>query len=72
MKAHWVNRPRSDGGTSIQIRWQDTALGRGQSETFTRPDLAAEFRRAVEASGCRWPVGWVRGEGWARDLGQVL
>jgi integrase len=72
MKAYWVNRERSNGETSIQIRWHDADLHRGQSETFSRPDLAAEFKKAVAASGCRWPRGWVRGAGWARDLTGIV
>jgi hypothetical protein len=61
--AQWVSRPRTDGGTSIQIKWRMD--GRWQSETFTDARLAAEFRTAVEQAGHRWPEGWVQGEGWA-------
>jgi hypothetical protein len=35
--AQWVNRPRADGGTSIQIKWRMD--GRWQAETFTEPRL---------------------------------
>jgi integrase len=61
--AQWVSRPRTDGGVSVQIKWRMD--GRWQSETFTKPKLAAEFRAAVEDAGHRWPEGWIRGEGWA-------
>jgi integrase len=61
--AQWVSRPRADGGVSVQIKWRMD--GRWQSETFTSPRLAAEFRAAVEDAGHRWPDGWVKGEGWA-------
>jgi hypothetical protein len=61
--AQWVSRQRTDGGMSVQIKWRMD--GRWQSETFTSPRLAAEFRAAVEEAGHRWPDGWIRGEGWA-------
>jgi integrase len=64
--AQWVTRPRTDGGTSFQIKWRMD--GRWQSETFTDPRLAAEFRAAVEQAGHCWPEGWVKGEGWALDV----
>lgn len=60
--AQWVNRPRSDGGLSIQIKWRMD--GAWQSETFTDARLAAEFRTAVETADHRWPDGWVKGQGW--------
>jgi hypothetical protein len=44
-----VNRPRTDGGISIQIKWRQG--GEWESETFTNPRLASEFRSALEASG---------------------
>ena len=64
--AQWVRRPRTDGGESIQIKWRIGS--QWQSETFTDPRLAAEFRTAVELAGHRWPTGWVRGEGWAAPV----
>jgi hypothetical protein len=51
--AQWVNRARTDGGQSIQIKWR--MEGRWQSETFTNARAASEFRAAVEACGHRWP-----------------
>jgi hypothetical protein len=68
---HPRNRPLTCGnaggrgrtaGESIQIKWRGD--GSWQSETFTDPRLAAEFRTAVELAGHRWPQGWVKGEGW--------
>lgn len=59
--AQWVNRARTDGGQSIQIKWR--MQGRWQCETFTDARAAAEFRAAVEAGGHRWPPGWVKGQG---------
>lgn len=57
------SRERADGGVTIQIKWRMD--GRWQSESFTSPRSAAEFRAAVEDAGDRWPEGWVKGHGWA-------
>ena len=73
MSAHLYVRPRLRGGASIQVKWRDRSLGRWQSETFDGFDAAAaaEFRAAVTACGDRWPAGWNRGQGWARNLRDV-
>ena len=60
--AQMVQRTRTDGGVSVQIKWR--LNGRWQSETFTNVRLAAEFQTAVEAGGHAWPEGWVKGKGW--------
>ena len=60
--AQWVKRARADGGTSIQIKWR--LDGRWQTETFTDPHLASDFRSAVELAGHQWPADWIKGEGW--------
>jgi integrase len=60
--AAWVNRPRNDGETSIQIKWR--MEGEWQTETFTDARLASEFRTAVEMAGHAWPADWIKGEGW--------
>jgi hypothetical protein len=66
MSASWVERPRTDGGASVQIKWGDVDHHRAwQSETFTDRSLAAQFQSAVTAAGDRWPPGWIRGAGWA-------
>jgi hypothetical protein len=51
---------------SIQIKWRMD--GRWQSETFTDPRAAAEFRLAVEQAGHRWPDGWIKRHGWAAQV----
>lgn len=61
--------PRSarDGSiTSYQTRFR---LGGGrkdpvQTETFDEEAQAEEFKRLVDEAGQRWPVGWVKGQGF--------
>jgi integrase len=64
--AQWIPRERTDGGVSIQIKWRMD--GRWQSETFTDPRAAAEFRLAVEQAGHRWPDGWIKRHGWVAQV----
>jgi hypothetical protein len=61
---------RSDGITTVQVKWR--LAGRRsawQSETFAagtsaqHEARAAAFQADVEEAGNRWPVGWTRG--WA-------
>ncbi|MBI1352118.1 MAG: tyrosine-type recombinase/integrase [Actinomycetales bacterium] len=57
-------RTRKDGSTAFRVVWREN--GQKQSETFGpgRQLQAKAFLRDVEASGERWPVGWVKGVGY--------
>lgn len=57
-------RTRKDGETAFRVVWREA--GQKQSETFGpgRQLQAKAFLRDVEASGERWPAGWVKGKGY--------
>jgi hypothetical protein len=46
----------------VQIKWRMD--GRWQSETFTVPRSAAEFRRVSRLPVIGGREGWIKGEGW--------
>lgn len=48
-------------GESYRIVWRED--GKKQSETLATLDDAERFKKLVEGSGNRWPVGWVKGVG---------
>jgi integrase len=68
-------RPRTDGGTSYQVRW---VLGGGraeqgrieQTETFTSRSRALLFKAEVEEAGHDWPTNH-EGIRWTKGLGYV-
>jgi integrase len=65
-KAYWQERRRADGGISIQIKWRPggDSTQPWESETFTNPKNAADFKARVEDEGrLQWPDGWVKGQG---------
>jgi integrase len=61
-----VERPKSDGTTTFQVKWRDGG-GRTdptQTEKFGDRQSAEQFKRLVDAHGQHWPPGWVRGAGF--------
>jgi integrase len=71
----WIEtRERSDGGTSVRVKWRldGGRSGPFQIETFAAGTDAQNFARAegfksmVEAAGGQWPEGWVKGRGFVR------
>lgn len=74
----WIERKkRADGGTSARVVWRHGGGRDGayQSETFSagrdpaNMERARGFKSMVDATGQRWPEGWVRGEGFVRPSG---
>lgn len=66
-------RPRSDGGTSYQVRFRlgGARDGAVQSETFTTRERAEVFRLDVDEAGHYWPRGWLKGEGYVQQSSDV-
>ncbi|WP_243740740.1 hypothetical protein [Streptomyces sp. 8K308] len=48
--------------TSWQVKWREG--GDWQTERFDDESSAELFRQAVEDNGNRWPLGWVKGQGY--------
>lgn len=74
----WIEkRKRADGGVSARVIWRlgGARDGEKQVETFgvgsDAQNLARAdgFKKMVDASGQRWPEGWVKGEGFVRPKG---
>src|SRR5680860_1372221 len=78
MTMAWIEkRKRGDGGVSARVVWRlgGTREGAYQAETFSAGSDAQNlaradgFKKMVDASGQRWPDGWVKGEGFVRPAG---
>lgn len=52
--------------TSWAVRWRlgGSAGAPGQLEAFADEDSAKVFKKAVDEAGQRWPLGWVKGQGY--------
>lgn len=54
---------------SWRVYWREN--GQRQTELFTAAEHADRFKKLVEGSGNRWPVGWVKGQGFASEAGDT-
>ncbi|MFE6819405.1 tyrosine-type recombinase/integrase [Streptomyces sp. NPDC057677] len=65
-----ARRNRAGEITSYQVKWRDGGgrTGAPQSEKFdgdeAGQEAAAIFKAAVDEAGQRWPLGWVKGQGF--------
>lgn len=67
--AYIVDRTKSDGTITYQVKWREGG-GRtdpGQTERFGDRPSAETFKKLVDAHGQHWPPGWVRGEGFVEQ-----
>ncbi|MEU2510502.1 tyrosine-type recombinase/integrase [Streptomyces syringium] len=64
-----VERPKSDGSLTFQVRWRDGGSRGSKIETENFPDIesAEQFKKLVDAHGQHWPHGWVRGQGFVEE-----
>lgn len=64
-----VRKSRAGWVSGYQVRWRECGgrAGREQSEFFDDAESAGVFRDAVNEAGQRWPVGWIKGWGFAGD-----
>jgi len=77
--AYIEKRRRTDGGISARVRWRlgGTRDGAMQLDVFSAGTDAHNlaradgFKKMADAAGQRWPVGWVRGEGFVRPDGEA-
>ncbi|HZW45709.1 MAG TPA: hypothetical protein VFF32_15225, partial [Dermatophilaceae bacterium] len=56
-------RVMKNGAVRWQVRWRQDS--RGMSETFVNQSGAVKFRGLVDATGQRYPQGWVPGRGFS-------
>ncbi|MFJ4800166.1 tyrosine-type recombinase/integrase [Streptomyces murinus] len=68
--ARVVPRERKDGGVSYYVRWiaGGSRGGKNESEIFTEEEAAKRFKDLVNGHGQQWPPGWVKGQGFVKDL----
>ncbi|MEV5140308.1 tyrosine-type recombinase/integrase [Streptomyces syringium] len=65
-----VERPKSDGSVTYQVRWREGGgrVGQGgETENFSDRNSAEQFKLLVNAHGQHWPPGWVRGQGFVEE-----
>ncbi|MEU2855516.1 hypothetical protein [Streptomyces syringium] len=64
-----VERPKSDGSLTFQVRWRDGGSRGSKIETENFPDIdsAQQFKKLVDAHDQHWPHGWVRGQGFVEE-----
>ncbi len=61
----WIEARNQGAATGWRVMWREASLK--QQETFPSEAAAIEFKALVEASGGRWPRGWLKHVGWADE-----
>ncbi|MEU5426932.1 site-specific integrase [Streptomyces olivoreticuli] len=64
-----VERPKADGSITYQVRWRDGGgrASKVETENFSDPEAAGQFKDLVNAHKQHWPHGWVRGQGFVEE-----
>ncbi len=64
-----VERPKADGTITYQVRWRNGGgrAGKVETENFSTPEAAKQFKELVNAHRQHWPHGWVRGSGFVEE-----
>lgn len=63
----WIETRATQAGEVHRVVWRQN--GAKEQQTFTERPAAEDFLAHVKASGDRWPRGWVKGKGWADEVG---